>query len=328
MPPAKKPRANLTRDDLLGLFGQIALMVRFEERLLAESQAGNLRGSLHLARGQEALPAGACKALRQTDYLTMTYRGHGYALAKGVDLNRVAAEILGRRDGLCGGQGGKMHLFDPSHGLLGANGIVAGGIPTAVGAAWSSAHQGLGNVALTVFGDGAVNQGVAMECFNLAAVMKLPVIFLCENNLYAEMTPLSRSTAEEDLAKRFASFGMRTATFDGNDVLEVYDQVAQAAAGCRAGDGPYFLQAMTYRTCGHYQLDPGVGYRTKEEVAKWEAASPTKRFGDWLVQEKLTDKKGLAQLDAQAKATVDSAFEFALASPEPAVDRILAGVFV
>lgn len=328
MPPAKKPRSQLTRDDLLGLYRQIVLMMRFEERLLAESQAGNLRGSLHLAKGQEALPAGAGKALRPDDYLTMTYRGHGYALAKGVDLGRMAAEILGRRDGLCGGQGGKMHLFDPTHGLLGANGIVAGGIPTAVGAAWSSQHQGLGRVALTVFGDGAVNQGVAMESFNMAAVWKLPVIFLCENNLYAEMTPLGRSTAETDLAHRFAGFGMATATFDGNDVLEVYDQVATAAAACRAGKGPVFLQAMTYRTCGHYQLDPGLGYRTKEEVAEWESKSPARRYADWLTKEKHTDKAGLAKLEAEALAAVDQAFAFALASPEPPVEKMLTGVFV
>ncbi len=327
VPPAKTPRSRLSRDDLLGLYRQMVLTAAFEDRLLAESQAGNLRGSLHLAKGQEALPAGACRALRADDTITMTYRGHGYALAKGCDLGRVAAEILGRREGLSRGQGGKMHLFDPAHGVLGANGIVAGGIPTSVGAAWSAKVQAKDNVAVTVFGDGAVNQGVAMECFNIAALWRLPVIFLCENNLYAEMTPIDRSSAEPDLAKRFASFGLTTSTFDGNDVLEVYDQVATAAAGCRSGKGPYFLQAMTYRTSGHYQLDPGLGYRSKHEVQKWEKASPITRFAAWLKSEGQADARALRTCGQAAEDDVKAAFEFALGSPDPDLDTFLTGVF-
>jgi TPP-dependent pyruvate/acetoin dehydrogenase alpha subunit len=303
-------------------------MRHFENALQELSQSGQLRGSLHLATGQEALPAGACAALRKTDNITMTYRGHGYVLAKGCNLGKVTAEIMGRSGGMCQGKGGKMHIFDPENGVLGANGIVAGGIPTAVGAAFSSKLLKEDRIALTVFGDGAVNQGVAHEVFNMASLWKLPIIFLCENNLYAEMTPLDRSSAVTQVSDRMAAYGIPAIKIDGNDVLEVYDAVATAASNARKGSGPTFIEAMTYRTCGHYHLDPGFGYRTKEEVDEWEANSPIKRFGDWLTKSKKGSAKDLAELEDLAKSDIDKAVKFALASPIPDDSIALEGVFV
>lgn len=322
-------RDGLSSGDLTGLYRTMWVMRLFEEAMMGQSQKGNLRGSLHLATGQEALPAGACKALRQDDSITMTYRGHGYVLAKGCHLGKVMAEICGRSGGLCQGKGGKMHLFDPENGVLGANGIVAGGIPTAVGAAFSAKTLGQDRVSLTVFGDGAVNQGVAHEVFNMAGLWKLPVIFLCENNLYAEMTPLERSSAVTQVADRAAAYGIEAVTIDGNDVLEVYDTVSEAVEKARSGGGPMFIEAMTYRTCGHYNLDPGVGsYRTKEEVEEWEAQSPIKRFGEWLTTNDIVDEDGLRGLEGQAKNLVDEAVAFAEGSSLPDESTATTGVFV
>lgn len=308
--------------ELESFYRQMATMRAFEEALLEQSQAGNLRGSLHLATGQEALPAAVGRALRQTDTITVTYRGHGYVLAKGCDLKKVAAEILGRSAGLCKGKGGKMHLFDPEHGLLGANGIVAGGIPTAVGAAFSAWLQDKDDVALTVFGDGALNQGACHEAMNMAGLWKLPVIFLCENNLYAEMTPLGRSSGETDLYERARAYGFEGIRIDGNDVEAAFEAIANAVDKARRGEGPTLIEAMTYRTCGHYQLDPGFTYRTKEEVQAWEAKSPMKRLAKQLTPARVK------KIEAEACADVQAAIQFALDSPFLSDDQALHGVFV
>jgi len=312
----------MKKGELEQLYRQMALMRAFEEALLQQSQAGNLRGSLHLATGQEALPAAVGKALRKTDSITVTYRGHGYVLAKGCDLNKVAAEILGRSGGLCRGKGGKMHLFDLENGLLGANGIVAGGIPTAVGAAFSAWLQGKDDVALTVFGDGALNQGACHEAMNMAGLWKLPVVFLCENNLYAEMTPLDRSSGETALFERASAYGFEGVRTDGNDVVSAYEAIQKAVDKARRGDGPTLIEAMTYRTCGHYQLDPGLTYRTREEVQEWEAKSPIKRLAAKL------GPKVVEKLEKEAAAEVAAAIELALASPFLEETEALEGVFV
>lgn len=317
-----KASSKLTPADLKKLYRQMAIMRFFEEALLQQSQAGNLRGSLHLATGQEALPAAVGHVLRQKDSITVTYRGHGYVLAKGCDLKKVAAEILGRSDGLCRGKGGKMHLFDLDNGLLGANGIVAGGIPTAVGAAFSAWIQGTDDIALTVFGDGALNQGACHEAMNMAGLWKLPVIFLCENNLYAEMTPIDRSSGQTALAERAKAYGFTGVQIDGNDVEVAVAAIAEAAERARNGEGPTLIEAMTYRTCGHYQLDPGLSYRTKEEVQEWEAKSPMKRLAAKL------NRKDIDALEAEAKKIVDEAFAFAIGSTILPDTEATTGVFV
>lgn len=316
----------LSLEDLLDMHRQMVLMRYFEQALLEQSKAGTLRGSLHLAEGQEAIPVGVCRALRKDDAITATYRGHGYVLAKGCDLGRVMAEILGRRDGLCKGKGGKMHLFDPVNGLLGTNGIVAGGIATAVGAALSSKTLKRDSVAVTVFGDGAFNQGAAHESFNLAAVLNLPVIFICENNLYAEMTPLDRSAKVHSIAKRMSAYGIEAITIDGNDISEVFNAATLAVDRARRGEGPSLIEAMTYRTCGHYQLDPGTGYRTKEEVESWISRSPISRLEWSLQRDHKLSEADLEESRLAARKQVEEAVAFALASP-PA-EAALEGVFV
>jgi TPP-dependent pyruvate/acetoin dehydrogenase alpha subunit len=321
--PSKQPQI-----DYLGIHLNMLKLAKFEDGLLEFSKQGILRGSLHLAQGQEACPVGACLALRKTDNLTMTYRGHGYALAKGCDLGRMAAEILGRKDGLSGGKGGKMHLYDLENGLLGANGIVAGGIPTAAGAALSAKLLKEDRVALTVFGDGAVNQGVAQEIFNMAALFKLPLILFCENNLYSEMTPIARSTANIDLCQRMAAIGLTTIKIDGNDPLEVYETVSQARSRARNGEGATFIEALTYRTSGHYQLDPGLSYRSKEEVDDWRSNSPITRFEKWLLANKQATSSDIKKLEDKATEEVKEAFDFALASPAPNPEEANEGVFV
>jgi acetoin:2,6-dichlorophenolindophenol oxidoreductase subunit alpha len=301
-------------------YRQMVRLRAVETELMKLSQSGQLRGSLHLAQGQEAVPAGACAALRQDDYLTCTYRGHGYVLAKGCDLDLVIAEVLGKSTGMCHGKGGKMHLFDPEFGLLGTNGIVGGGVGTAVGAALASWIDGKDQVAMTVFGDGTINQGHVNECFNMAALYKLPVIFLCENNLYAEMTPLERSHGNVNLTERVASFGIRTDQCDGNNPLEVYETVYRAVQLARSGKGPSFIEAATYRTIGHYQADPGTAYRTPEEVQAWREKSPIVRL-----EAELGDA-AIPIRDAE-EALVATAIQRALAAPDPTPDVALTEVF-
>jgi acetoin:2,6-dichlorophenolindophenol oxidoreductase subunit alpha len=300
-------------------YRQMVRLEALERELLKLSQAGLLRGSLHLCQGQEAVPAGACAALRPSDALTCTYRGHGYVLAKGVDLDLVVREILGKASGLCGGKGGKMHLFDPEFGLLGTNGIVGAGAGTACGAALASWIDGSDRVALTVFGDGAINQGHMSECFNMAALYKLPVIFLCENNLYAEMTPLERSHGNTDLSARIKSFGIRTKSCNGNDPFAVHNVMLQAVDHARAGEGPTFIEAMTYRTIGHYQADPGTAYRTQTEIDEWRSRSPILRLESMVGTDAVSIK---AEEDERVRVCVENAMKEL--DPESALD----GVFV
>lgn len=301
-------------------YRQMVRLRAVENELTRLSQTGQLRGSLHLCQGQEAVPAGACAALRQDDYLTCTYRGHGYVLAKGVDLDLVIQEVLGKSTGLCHGKGGKMHLFEPEFGLLGTNGIVGGGVGTAVGGALAAWIDGTDQIALTVFGDGTINQGHVNECFNMAALYKLPVIFLCENNLYAEMTPLERSHGNTDLCARVEAFGIKTEKCDGNDPQKVYDVMVKAVERARKGEGPTFIEAKTYRTIGHYQADPGTQYRTAEEVAKWKKKSPIDKLEKSLgkVAEKIREEE---------EARVSAAIQNALKQPDPDPSVALTEVF-
>lgn len=312
---------------MASLYRTMVSLRHLERRLTDLSQQGVLRGSLHLATGQEALPAGTCASLQPDDYMTVTYRGHGYILAKGCDPRQVVAEILGRKGGLCKGKGGKMHLTDLPNGLLGANGIVAAGIPVAVGAAMSAQIDGKDRISVAVFGDGALNQGVAHESLNMAGLWKLPVLFLCENNLYAEMTPLTESAAVTKLSNRVSGYGIKSIEVDGNDVLAVREAVKLARRHVASGKGPVFIEAMTYRTCGHYQNDPGTAYRTKEEVDAWIRQSPIVRFEEHL------RKNGFAggDIDAitrEAEEAMEAAIAWALESPEPSEGDLTEDLFV
>jgi pyruvate dehydrogenase E1 component alpha subunit len=298
---------------------------KFEEAIRMLYQQGKIRGSFHPCVGQEATAVGGCWALRKDDYMTCTYRGHGQALSKGLSVRAAMAEMLGKATGCSKGKGGSMHFTDPSVGLLGANAIVGAGVPHAAGAALASRLQKKDNVALAFFGEGAVNQGVFLESLNLAVVWKLPLILVCENNLYSEMTPSHETTSVVETYKRAAGFGFESMQVDGNDVEAVYNAVEQAVAKARAGGGPIYIEAQTYRLWGHMMGDPEV-YRTKDEVARAKENEPIVRLGKRLLALGHSEAD-LAQLDAEAEAIITDAVQFAEASPIPAPADAFTDVF-
>ena len=316
----------LTPERLQDAYRQMLVIRKFEETIRSLYQQGKIRGSFHPCVGQEATAIGGCWALRADDYMTCTYRGHGQAIAKGLSVRAAMAEMLGKITGCSKGKGGSMHFTDPSVGLLGANAIVAAGIPHAAGAALASQIQKKDNVAMAYFGEGAVNQGAYLETLNLAAIWKLPLILFCENNLYSEMTPSHETTSIVETYKRAAAFGFDAIQIDGNDVELVYNTVEQAAAKARAGGGPVYIEAMTYRLWGHMMGDPEI-YRTKEEVAKARENEPIVRLGRKLLDLGCSESD-LARFDAEAEATVTDALQFAESSPAPEPADAFTDVFV
>ena len=316
----------LTKRDLLHMYRTMLLIRRFEERATQFFLNGQIRGSFHPCIGQEATAVGACFALRRDDYMTCTYRGHGQAIAKGLDPKEAMAELLGRRTGCSKGKGGSMHYTDPRIGLLGENAIVGAGVPIAAGAALTAQLDQTDQVSLTFFGDGAINQGVVLETLNLAVIWNLPVIFFCENNLYGEGTAISRCTPVTDLAVRAAGYGMPGVIVDGNDALAVYEAVKEAAERARAGEGPTFIEAKTYRWRGHYEGDPQV-YRTAEEIESWKKRDPIAAFRAQLLKAGLFQDGDLEEIQGQVFAQLDEAVAFAAAAPRPAPEDALAGVY-
>ena len=313
-------------DDLLRMYRTMLLIRRFEEQAVAFFQSGELRGSLHPCIGQEATAVGAVFALRRDDYVTCTYRGHGQAIAKGLDPKEAMAELLGRRTGCSQGKGGSMHYTDLNVGLLGENAIVGAGAPIAVGAAMRAKLDRTGQVAVTFFGDGAINQGALLEALNLAAAWQAPVIFFCENNLYSEMTPIRQTTATETLAERAAGFGLETLTLDGYDVIQVYDKTLEAVERMRAGGGPLFVEAMTYRLFGHMVGD-SEPYRTKEEVARWRDRDPISTFPRRLVDEFGVDQADVDAVQQEVETEIAEIARFARESPWPDVSEIAEDVY-
>jgi pyruvate dehydrogenase E1 component alpha subunit len=299
---------------------------KFEETIRSLYQQGKIRGSFHPCVGQEATAVGGCWALRKDDYMTCTYRGHGHAIAKGLSVRAAMAEMLGKATGCSKGKGGSMHFTDPSVGLLGANAIVAGGVPHAAGAALASQLQKKDNVAIAFFGEGAVNQGVFLETLNLAVIWKLPLILVCENNLYSEMTPSHETTSVVETHKRAAGFGFESIQVDGNNVEAMYSTVETVAGKARAGGGPFYIEAMTYRLWGHMMGDPEI-YRTKEEVAKAKENEPIIRLGYRLL-ELGCDDSDLTRLDAEAEVIIADALQFAETSPIPEPADAFTGVFI
>lgn len=306
-------------------YRQMLIIRKFEETIRNLYQQGKIRGSFHPCVGQEATAVGGCMAIRVDDYMTCTYRGHGHAIAKGLSVRAAMAEMLGKATGCSKGKGGSMHFTDPSVGLLGANAIVAAGLPHAAGAGLAAQLQKLDRVALTYFGEGAVNQGVFHETLNLAAIWKLPVIFVCENNLYSEMTPSHETTSVVETYKRVAAYDIEAIRVDGNDLEAVYNAVEQAAAKARAGNGPTYIEAMTYRLWGHMMGDPEV-YRTKDEVEQARAHEPIIRLGHRL-QEFGCTESDLARLDSEAETVIADALQFAEISPLPEPETAVTDVF-
>ena len=307
-------------DELLRLYGQMLLIRRSEERLAAGYAAGKVPGSLHLYIGQEAVAVGVCAQLGDRDYVTSTHRGHGHYLAKGGDVAAMFAEIWGKREGICRGMGGSMHVADLSKGMLGANGVVGAGLAIATGAALGAQLDGDGKVAVCFFGDGAANQGVLMETLNIAAVWGLPVIFVCENNTFSEFTP-SREITAGRIGDRARAFDVPTHVIDGNDVVLVWQSAHELIAHARAGGGPSFLQADTYRIHGHMERERfilGEGrYRDEAEIAEWQAKDPIDRLARRLLADDIADQAALDDLDARIARIVDAA-EAAADSGEPA----------
>ena len=263
----------LTDENRLALYRMMVDIREFEEQVQRSYLEGLVHGTTHLCQGQEAVAAGACLALRQDDYVSYTYRGHGQCLARGMDVEAAFAELFGRETGVCGGLGGSMHLTDISRGLIGAFGIVGGGIPVAVGAGLSAQLAGRGQISVSFFGDGATNIGAFHEAMNIAQVWRLPVLFVCENNLYGEFSRIDHTTPFEDLVRRAAAYAMAAMMVDGNDVEAVHEATAEAADRARSGGGPTFVECKTYRHRGHSRTDPAK-YRDPAEVEAWLARDP------------------------------------------------------
>ena len=299
----------------------------FEEKVLELFKAGTIRGTAHLYVGTEAVATGVCAALRPTDYVTSTHRGHGHALAKGLDAGRVMAEILGRTTGYCKGKGGSMHVASASHGMLGADGIVGGGTPIAVGAALGCRILGRDNVVASFFGDGAANQGVLFESMNLASILKLPVVFVCENNLWALSTPTSEILSVKDVAARGSGFNMPGIIVDGQDVLAVYEAVKEAADRGRAGGGPALLECKTYRFFTHSAFATRE-VRSKEEIEHWKSRDPIAILEHELVRNGVATESDLVGLKAKEQQLVLDAVNFALTSPVPSASDAYTDVLV
>lgn len=299
--------------DLLAAYRTMWLIRVFEDRVQALFSQGDVSGTTHLCQGQEAVSVGACMALRRDDYITCTYRGHGHVLAKGADPARALAEIMGRENGLCRGLGGSMHLADATCGALGSFAIVGAGLPVAAGAAWSARLRGTDQVAVAFFGDGAVNIGAFHESLNLAAVWKLPVIFVCENNLYGEYTPFAATSPVAHVADRAAAYAMAASRVDGNDVEQVFGAVDHAVGLARRGDGPTLIECDTYRQRGHSRSDPGL-YRPSAEVAYWLERDPLRLLSRRLVSLSLLDDAADAKIQADIRRCVDLAETTARAS--------------
>jgi pyruvate dehydrogenase E1 component alpha subunit len=299
---------------------------KFEEKALQFFESNKLRGSVHLYIGEEAVAATVCSHLRDTDYITSTHRGHGHCIAKGGELGRVMAELMGKATGYCKGRGGSMHIADFSKGNLGANAIVGGGIPIAVGGALAASMKGTDQVAVAFFGDGAANQGIFHESLNLASVWKLPVIFICENNGFGISVSVKESTSVPDISVRGKAYDMPGYTVDGNDVFAVDEAMAKAVKRAKKGEGPTLIECKTYRWMGHWIGDPQV-YRTKEMVDEWKRKCPILRLREYMVSHKIHSEQELDSLEAQAEREVEEAAAFALSSPEPGPETAADDVF-
>lgn len=298
----------------------------FEEKVFELYGQNLVPGTIHLYAGEEAVAAGVCSALRMDDYIISTHRGHGHCIAKGADLNRTMAEILGKETGYCKGKGGSMHIADFSIGMLGATAVVGAGLPIAVGAGLSAKLRKTDQVTVCFFGEGASNQGTFHESLNMASTWKLPVIFVCENNLYAMGTRQSRVMNIENVADRAAAYGIQGVATDGNDVLAVYKATSEAVEEARRGEGPTLIECKTYRHKGHSRVDPAK-YRPKEEVQDWLRRDPIKNLKEYLAREySLTDDE-LQSIEKEVATRIDEAVKFALESPYPKPEEALEDVY-
>jgi pyruvate dehydrogenase E1 component alpha subunit len=309
-----------TPERLKDALRKMYLIRRFEEGAEDSYIRGLIHGTMHLSIGQEASAVGSCMALSDDDKITSTHRGHGHCVAKGADVSKMFAEFFGKESGYCRGRGGSMHIADVDKGNLGANGIVGGGLPIAVGAALSAKRLKTGAVTVCFFGDGANNEGAFHEALNMAAIWKLPVVFVCENNKYGMSTSTERSTAVASIADRAAAYAMPGQSVDGNDFSAVAEAVDTAVARARAGDGPSLIENVTYRWRGHSKSDRNR-YRTKEEINEWMARDPIARMAKLLTDHKIMDDAGISGIEASVEAEISAAIEHAQTGADPSVSE-------
>ncbi len=317
----------LDKSALLRMYEQMKTIRVFEERAGKEFASGKVPGFVHLYAGEEAVAVGVCSHLMDDDFITSHHRGHGHCIAKGVSVREMVAELLGREAGACRGKGGSMHIADVNKGMLGANGIVGGGFPLASGAGLTAKYNGKGQVAVCFFGDGAANQGTFHEGLNLAGIWKLPVIFVAENNGYAESTPVTYHMSCRDIADRAAGYHMPGVTVDGLDVFAVYEAAGEAVARARRGEGPSLIECKTYRYYGHFEGD-AITYRTKEEEESYRARDAIASLRNSIIKRQVATDAELDAIDAQVRNSIDLAWQYAEAAPYPAPEEALTDVYV
>jgi pyruvate dehydrogenase E1 component alpha subunit len=317
----------ISKDKLVSIFRKMCMIRSFEDKLYyLFLNDPTIPGTMHQYNGQEAVAVGVCENLEKEDYITSTHRGHGHCIAKGVSIDKMMAEMYGKSTGCCKGMGGSMHLADFSVGILGATGIVGAGLPIACGAALSSKLRGSNQVTVCFFGDGAANEGSFHESLNLAAIWKLPVVFVCENNLYGFSTPLHKVMAIENISDRASGYGMHGETVDGNNVLAVYRSAREAVRRARDGKCPALIEYKTYRHRGHSRFESAF-YRPKEEVEEWMKRDPIKRFKDFLLEKNILTEDELTLIENDVTRIIDRSVEFAKNSPSPLPDEPLKYVF-
>ena len=306
----------LTHEQMLDCYVTMKKIRLFELRAAEEFAGLRIPGFVHLYVGQEAVATGVCRALRPTDYIVSNHRGHGHLIAKGGDFRYRMAELFGKKTGYCKGKGGSMHIASLDLGMLGANGIVGGGPPIAVGAALAAQYQGTDRVSICFFGDGASNQGTTHEAMNLAACWSLPVVFVVENNRWGEFTHQSRHQTIEDIADRAAGYNFPGVIVDGNDVMAVYETATEAVLRAREGKGPSLVECKTYRIRGHFEGDP-MKYRSQDEFREWQEKDPIQRFERKLEEMRLLDPERIKEVEATIRAELEAAVQFAADSPYP-----------
>ena len=317
---------NLSNEKMIEMYTTMKRIRMFEEMVIEQLSAGKTHGFVHTYIGEEAVAAGVCAILKESDYITSTHRGHGHLIAKGGEAKYMMAELFGRKTGYCKGKGGSMHIADIDLGMLGANGIVGGGPPIAVGAGLAAQYNETDNVSICFLGDGASNQGTTHEAMNMAAVWKLPVVFVVENNGYGEFTPQSEHQTIADIADRAAAYDIPGGVVNGNDVMAVYEAVSKAIERARKGDGPSLVECKTFRLRGHYEGDPQK-YRPEGEVEEWKKKCPIDSFGARLLEMKVLTGEKIDEIEADLKKEMADAVRFAEESPYPDVSELMTDVY-
>lgn len=317
--------AKINKKTAAEMYEKMLLTRYFEEKVAYFFSMGMVHGTTHLYVGEEGTATGVCCALEKQDLIASTHRGHGQCISKGIDINRMMAEFLGKENGYCKGKGGSMHIANLEGGNLGANGVVGGGIPLAVGAGITTKMKKIDRIVVGFFGDGATNEGTFHESLNLASIWKLPVLFVCEDNKYGISLSRYKSMNVDDIAVRASSYGIPGKTIDGNDVFKVYEETKKAREYVKE-NGPMLLVCDTYRFLGHSKSDANV-YRTKEEIEEWKAKCPIKRAKQYLLDNKLFTEAEITAIEADAKQQIEDAVKFAENSPYPSIDTIMDDVY-